>query len=74
MRLTNLLVRLDSSVQTPQLHSNTGCSLAAAVPPVAHETQHQKQHRTIIGQRVFGPRGDLIINCAVTEIVLRELS
>ena len=74
MRLTNLLVRLDSSVQTPQLHSNTDCSLAAAVPPVAYETQYQKQRRTIIGQRAFDPRGDLVVNCAVTEIVLRELS
>ena len=74
MRLANLLVRLDSSVQTPQLLSDTGYSLAAAVPPVTHETQHQKRRRTVIGQRAFDPRGDLAVNCAVTEVVLRELS
>lgn len=72
--LANLLFRLDSLVQTPQLSSDTSYSLAAAVPLAAHETQHQKRCRTIIGQRAFDPRGDLVVNCAVTEVVLRELS
>ena len=72
--ITNLLFRLDSLVQTPQLSSDTGYSLAAAVPLEGHGTQHQKRCRTIIGQRALDPHGDLSVNCAVTEIVLRKLS